>query len=137
LTDNAQVKTAIRKLRRDKRLGEGPKICLLCGYADPISLISVNSAWLDSHKDLLPHSLFEKDHVVGRNHDPDFMAAICRNCHAEVTELRREAGISMRFEHDKDTREALRLEALALFHEDTALALRRWASEKRSAKEPT
>lgn len=109
---------------------------MLCGYAEPISLIPVNSAWLDSNKDFLPHSLFEKDHIVGRKHDPAFVTAICRNCHAEVTELRRQAGISMLFEPDQAKRDALRLEALALFHTETAEALRRWASEKRSKKEP-
>lgn len=130
--DRSPVKTAVRKLRRQSRIGEGPIVCLRCGYADPASLIAVTTKWLESHKDVLPRSLFEKDHVVGRNHDPEFVALICRNCHAEVTELRRQAGIGMRFEPDKTRREALRLEALALFHEDTALALRRWASEKRN-----
>jgi hypothetical protein len=133
--DRHPVKTVVRKARRDSRLGEGPRVCMRCGYAEPISLIPVNSAWLHSHKDFLPNGLFEKDHVVGRNHDPAFVVGICRNCHAEVTELRRQAGISMEFESDKAKREVLRLEALALFHADTALALRRWASEKRSAKE--
>jgi hypothetical protein len=134
--DRHPVKTVIRKVRRDERLGEGPRVCMLCGYAEPISLIPVNSAWLDSNKDSLPHSLFEKDHIVGRKNDPTFVAAICRNCHAEVTELRRQAGISMLFEPDQAKREVLRLEALALFHAQTAEALRRWASEKRSIKEP-
>jgi hypothetical protein len=134
--DRHPVKTVVRKVRRDQRLGEGPKVCMRCGYPEPVSLIPVKSAWLNSHKNFLPRSLFENDHVVGRNHDPAFVAAICRNCHAEVTELRRQAGISMEFETDQAKREVLRLEALALFHDDTAMALRRWALEKRSTKEP-
>jgi hypothetical protein len=135
--DRHPVKTVVRKVRRDRRLGEGPRVCMRCGYAEPISLVLIKSTWLDSQKDFLAHGLFEKDHVVGRNHDPAFVAAICRNCHAEVTELRRQAGISMEFESDKAKREVLRLEALALFLADAALALRRWASEKQSAKKTT
>ena len=132
--DQAPRKTVIRRLRRDTRLGDGPKVCLLCGYSDPIALIPVDLKWVNSHRHALPRSLFEKDHVTGRNHDPEFVAGICRNCHAEVTELRRIEGITMRYEPDQSTREALRLEALALFSEAAAAALRRWASEKRSKK---
>jgi hypothetical protein len=133
--DRNPVKTVVRKVGRDTRLGAGPRVCLRCGYSEPISLIPVKSAWLHSNKSFLPNKLFEKDHVIGRNHDPGFVVGICRNCHAEVTELRRQAGIRMEFESDKANREVLRLEALALFLTETALALRRWASEKRSAKE--
>jgi hypothetical protein len=39
-------------------------------------------------------------------------------------------------EPDLNTREALRLEGLAEFHEDVAAALRRWAEEKRYSEEP-
>jgi len=129
--DRDPVKTAIRTLERQKRLGEGPKVCFRCGYADPVSLLAVNAKWLRAYKHVLPHSLFEGDHCVGKNHDPHFLHLICRNCHAEVTELRLQAGISMQFEPDESTREILRLEALAFLHEDTAQALRRWAAEKR------
>ena len=125
------VKTAVRKLARDNRLGDGPKVCVRCGYSDPVSLIPVTEKWLDQHKVVVPRSLFQRDHVVGRNHDREFTVPICRNCHGEVTELRRLSGISMRFEPDQCKREILRLEGLALFHESTALALRRWAAEKR------
>lgn len=128
--DHDVLKTAARKLGRQNRLGDGPKVCFRCGYADPF-FIPVKKKWIELHKDVLPRSLFEKDHIVGRNHDPDFTFPICRNCHAEVTELRRQAGISMQFEPDEQEREVLRLEALAFFHEDTAAALRRWAAEKR------
>jgi len=130
--DRDPLKTAVRTLARENRLGEGPKVCIRCGYADPLALIGVKIKWIRLHKNFLPPSLFENDHIVGRNHDPDFVFPICRNCHAEVTELRRRAGITMQFQPDRNEREALRLEALAFFHEDTAAALRRWATEKRS-----
>jgi hypothetical protein len=132
--DRAAVKTVIRRVRRDTRLGDGPKVCFRCGYADPISLIAINANWLRSQGLSLPHTLQEDDHVVGRRHDIEFKVPICRNCHAEVTELRRVAGISMNFQPDQELREAQRLEALALFHTVTASALQRWASEKRTKK---
>ena len=130
--DREPIKTAVRTLARENRLGEGPKVCIRCGYADPLALIGVKRNWIHVHKNFLPQSLFEYDHIVGRNHDPDFTFPICRNCHAEVTELRRRAGITMNFQPDAREREALRLEALAFFLEIVAAALRRWAAEKRS-----
>jgi hypothetical protein len=125
------LKTAARKLGRQNRLGDGPKVCFRCGYADPLALIPVKKEWIQLHKPVLPRTLFEKDHLVGRNHDPDFIFPICRNCHAEVTELRRQARISMQFEPDEHEREVLRLEALAFLHKDIAAALTRWVAEKR------
>lgn len=129
--DRDVVKTATRKLGRQNRLGNGPKVCFRCGYADPLALIPVKTEWIELHKHVLPRTLFEKDHLVGRNHDPDLIFPICRNCHAEVTELRRQAGISMQFEPDEGEREVLRLEALAFLHETIAAALKRWVAEKR------
>jgi hypothetical protein len=121
-------RTARREMNRLSRFGSGPLVCMDCGYADPVGLIPVTAEWLKAKG--VPSSLFEGDHAVGRAHDPEFIIPICRNCHAEVTENRLRAGISMRSEPDQNTREALRLEALALFHEKTAEALRRWAAEK-------
>ena len=135
MIDCAPVRTAIRRERKHGRLGASAKVCLRCGYADPASLIPVSAAWIRSHKETLPHTLFQNDHGVGRNHDPRYMNAICRNCHGEVTELRRLAGITMRFQPDRELREILRLEALALLFKDTGSALERWASEKRTTKE--
>jgi hypothetical protein len=93
--------------------------------------MAVTKDWIESHKNILPRSLFEKDHLIGRNHDAHLVFPICRNCHGEVTELRWQAGIRMEFEPSRKEREILRLEALAFLHEDTALALRRWAAEKK------
>lgn len=129
--DRDVIKTAARKLGRQNRLGDGPKVCFRCGYADSLALIPVKKEWIELHREVPPRSLFEKDHLVGRNHDPDFIFPICRNCHAEVTELRRQARISMQFEPDEGEREVLRLEALAFLHKDIAAALTRWVAEKR------
>lgn len=126
-------RTARREMRRLSRFGDAPLVCFLCDYADPVGLIAVTAEWLKAQG--VPSSLFEGDHIVGRVHDPDFIVAICRNCHAEVTERRFREGISMRPELDQNTREALRLRSLAMFHEKTAEALRRWAEEKLSKGE--
>jgi hypothetical protein len=83
----------------------------------------------------LPRTMFEKDHVVGRAHDPEFTFPICRNCHAIITDERLRAGISMLPETDDNERAVLRLEALGLFEEKTAEALRRWAGK--TANSPT
>ncbi len=117
-------------MRRLARLGNGPLVCILCGYTDPIALMGVTAEWLMSKG--IPQSLFEKHHPSGREHDPEFIFPICRNCHAKATEGLYCAGVSMMAEPDQDTREALRLEGLAAFHDETAEALRRWAAEKRS-----
>jgi hypothetical protein len=133
MRDNDPSRTARRELIRLSRFCDAPLVCFLCDYADPVGLIPVTAEWLRANG--VPSSLFERDHVVGRAHDPDFIVSICRNCHAEVTEGRLRAGISMRPELDQNRREALRLQSLALFHEKTAEALRRWAAEKLSKEE--
>jgi hypothetical protein len=113
-------------------LSETAKVCPRCGYADPISLIRVDSAWLRRHN--VPRTLFEDDHCVGRNHDREFVAAICRNCHGEITELRLLAGIGMEFEPDPGEREVLRLRGLALLLKDSGCALEKWIAEKQGAR---
>jgi hypothetical protein len=128
--DKYPIRTAAREMRRLERLGDGPLVCVLCEYVDPVALIPVTEEWLRAKG--VPSSLFEDDHVVGRAHDPKFIFPICRNCHAVLTEDRLRAGVSMRPAPDQNTRDVLRLEGLAVFHEKTAEALRRWAAEKRS-----
>jgi len=123
-------RTARREMRRLARLGSGPLVCICCGYLDPVALIPVTEDWLRGRG--VPSTLFEDDHVVGRAHDPKFIIPICRNCHALFTEDRLREGVSMMPEPDQNEREALRLEGLAVFHERTAEAMRRWAAEKRS-----
>ena len=134
MTDSLPIKSAVRKERRHSRLASTAKVCPRCGYADPVSLIPVDTRWVHAHKSFLPRTLFEDDHVVGRNHDRAFVVAICRNCHGEITELRRLAGIGMEFEPDPEVREVLRLKALALQLKDSGSAIERWASEKQYGK---
>lgn len=126
-------RTARREMRRLARLGSGPLVCFLCGYQDPVASIPVTEEWLKARG--VPSTLFDDDHVVGRAHDPKFIMKICRNCHAVLTEDRLRAGVSMTPAPDQNTREVLRLEGLAVLHERTAEALRRWAAEKRSKED--
>jgi hypothetical protein len=52
---------------------------------------------------------------------------LCRNCHAEVTEDLRQAGLNPTSESNATLRVSLMLEALSVFLEALAPALRRWA----------
>jgi len=101
-------------MRRLKRLGPDP-VCILCGHANPFALIPVRRSWLEQH------------HVVCRQHDRDLTVPLCRNCHAEITELLLREGADTRFEPNRVVRVALMLRALAVFFEMLAPKLRRWA----------
>jgi len=114
-------------MKRRAKCGARPQACIRCGHLDPAALISGTQSDLEAKR--VPHTLFEGDHIVGKAHDPKFMFSICRNCHALVTDERLCVGISMLPEPDHNHRAALRLDALALFEEKMAEALRRWAGE--------
>lgn len=73
----------VRRAKRERDLGENP-VCTLCGYSNPYSLNRPNRSLLDDH------------HVFGKANDPDATVVLCRNCHGEITEANRDAGISMR-----------------------------------------
>ncbi|GEM_PF-1447362 len=71
-----------RRSKRELLLGENPT-CLLCGIANVDALMPV------------PRSILEAHHVCGRANDGDLTVPLCRNCHAEVTEGYREAGVPL------------------------------------------
>ena len=98
--DRDPIKTAIRRMRRPSG------VCIRCGYTNPFALTRIR------------RSLLEGDHVLGQNHDPDLIVFICLNCHAEVTEARRQRNIFMKFEPDRRPLIALMQEAEALLFED-------------------
>jgi hypothetical protein len=102
-------------MRRLKRLGPDP-VCILCGYADPYALIPVRRSWLERH------------HAVCKQHDGDLIVPLCRNCHAEITELLLQEGVGTRFEPSRIVRVALILRALAVFFEMLGPKLRSWAN---------
>jgi hypothetical protein len=131
--DNDPIGTAGREVKKLARLGDRALVCFLCGYSDPVALISVSPEWLRTNG--CPTTLFEDHHIVGKNHDPKLTQLICRNCHAMAGEGLLRAGVSMTRERDPNVHEALRLEGLATFHEQVAASLRAWAAEKRINKD--
>lgn len=76
----------------------------------------------------MPRRLLEDHHVVGKNHDPNLVVFLCRNCHYKVTEGYLQAGIDMRYEPNTQKRIATMLKALAVFFELLAERLRQWAA---------
>lgn len=136
MTDRDPIGSAIRRTRRDERLGEGPRVCLLCGYAELEALIPVTLGWLRDHGISDLQRLLEDHHVYGKAHDPEFVVPLCRNCHAEVTEGLRQEGVSMLPEPNPVARVAIALDARAFFCEREAAALRRQAAILRETLQP-
>jgi hypothetical protein len=79
--DPNPIRTDARRARRERTLGPGAA-CALCGYANPDGLLRVKCSLLEAH------------HVCARANDPELTVVLCRNCHAEVTEGQRAAGVS-------------------------------------------
>ena len=71
-----------RRNRRQARLGDCAA-CVMCGYSKPESLVAG------------PSDLLEKHHALGASHDPSLTMWVCRNCHAELTEGQRDAGVDL------------------------------------------
>ena len=78
----------------------------------------------------------ELDHSAGRNHDSELTFEMCRVHHSDVTESRRQADVSMRYESDPVKRVALALRATSVFLQALADALWRW-SELLNPTEPS
>ncbi len=76
------IASEARRAKRERLLGDSPA-CVRCGLAEIDSLIAVKRGVLEAH------------HVVGRANDEDLTVALCRNCHAVVTERYRDAGVSL------------------------------------------
>jgi hypothetical protein len=147
--DNDPIGTAGRTIKRLYESGGCPPVCLICCYvsevavkprrlsreqAKPILKVLVSERGI---QDSILKMLLENDHVYGRNHDPEFIVPLCRNCHAEVTEDRLRAGISMRPESNPIARVVLMLESETLFFERLLPARRRLLDELRRALEPS
>jgi hypothetical protein len=123
MIDNDPIGTAGRRRRRQKRFSVENPVCLFCGEPNLECLSPVTLAWLKAHQVLL-----EDHHVVGNKSDPDFVVPLCLNCHRLVTEGLAQAGISMNRESNPQKRVAVMLEALAVFLDMLAAAVRRWAA---------
>ena len=100
--DADPARTAARRNRRIEHLGPDCA-CALCGYRNPFALVAV------------PRTLLEAHHLFGRKRDLGLTVTLCRNCHAEVTEDLRKAGIPMVRERDPVKRAAYALLSGAVF----------------------
>ena len=76
------IQNDARRARRVAQLGERPA-CTLCGCPEFDALLPVKRRLLERH------------HLAGRNHDPHLTVALCRNCHARLTEQLRRSGADM------------------------------------------
>lgn len=70
----------------------------------------------------------ELEHAAGRGHDPYLVAPVCLLHHDQVTEARRDADVSMKFQPNPVMRYALALKALSIFLHMLADAVWRWGS---------
>lgn len=121
--DRDPIRSAARLNKRRAELGPGPHICVLCGYANPWGLVRV------------PRTLLENHHVAIEKHDSAVTVLLCRNCHSEVTENLRRAGVSTQSESNPAWRVAIMLDALSVFLEALVPALRRWAELLRNRQQ--
>ena len=78
--DSIAKETRIAK--RERLFGDDP-VCVHCGLANIASLMAVQRSILEAH------------HIVGRANDEDLTVPLCRNCHAEITEGYRDAGVPL------------------------------------------
>jgi hypothetical protein len=74
--------------RHARRLAKLPPdaACLLCGETTPDALRAVSRTVLERH------------HVLGGANDPELVVALCRNCHAGLTEAQQRLGVELRRE---------------------------------------
>lgn len=131
MKNNDPIATDARNAERLRNLGLGPHICLFCGIDDPLVLISKSLRWLKYH---VNRSVLEKHHVLSRNHDPNFVVLLCRNCHARVTEGYLRAGIELHTEPNSRKRTAHMLRAGAVFLRQLADRNCQWADDLSTCK---
>jgi len=110
------ARAARRKTELHERLGSERPVCIYCGYAEPLALRRVSRKFLVDH------------HLLGRNHDPDSTAFVCRNCHALAHEKLLDAGVDLQPEPDPVKRVATMLRAEAVHFEMLASTKRQQAA---------
>jgi len=114
------IRTAARAARRRDRL-RGATTCLICGEPELVKLTPASKGLLEFH------------HIAGRNNDPHLGVALCRNCHAKLTESQLRADIHLIAAPERSVlvRHADAHDARAIFFEDLAEAERHEAAELR------
>jgi hypothetical protein len=80
--ESEPIKNDARANRRREALGPNA-VCVVCGYVDPAGLVAGGRSLLEHH------------HIVGRYVDDGLTGTVCRNCHGEITEGLRTAGVPM------------------------------------------
>ena len=118
--------TAARTSKRLRKFGPNPT-CWRCGYQNPTGLVDPEAP--TSPKVI---NIFEAHHAVGQHHDPELTIAVCRNCHAELTEALRAQGVPMRSQTSLAETLIAVLTALALFFRELADAFMRYVARLRT-----
>lgn len=111
-----RMKTEARKARREREVGEGA-VCVHCGEADPVALVSKGKSLIEDH------------HVFGKNHDGALTVPLCRNCHAKTHESYRRALVQLETQPSLLERLAAMLRALGSFLSELGGRLRDWAEQ--------
>jgi hypothetical protein len=102
------ARTTARRARRTREIGSDA--ACPCGYRNPVGLV-----------------LTERHHPLGQNHEPGLTIAVCQNCHAELHEELRAAGIDLKKDDSCKNTLVSVLQALAVFFIALAAMLRTWA----------
>lgn len=116
--DRDPVKTAVRRARRQQRLGSEAS-CAFCGVPDQESLRSVDDPKL---RDRIRQRLLERHHPLGSAQDPELTITLCRNCHALATESLRCADVHMVIQGNPLDRQIASSKAWGAFYRDAAEA---------------
>lgn len=125
MVDRDPTKTAVRKARRQRRLGRNAA-CAWCGEGALETLRAVNDAALAER---VRQTLLERHHPLGRAHDPRLTIILCRNCHARATEGQRRSAVPMEPQNKVLNHAIARLRASGVFHRDAADAEDRMADK--------
>lgn len=102
--------------RRAERRAAG-RSCVLCGECDPEVLGE------------RPASVLEEHHLAGRVNDEQLTVTLCLNCHRRLSARMPTAGIDLRSGGNEVERSVGLLRGLAVFFEQLAVALMRWARD--------
>lgn len=108
------ARNVARRARRANVFGP-EAVCQWCGYANPVALVAVKKTLLEEH------------HVFGAAFDDGTRIALCRNCHAELTEGTQATGATMRPQRSLFEILIQVNHALEVFHRSASLAHGRWA----------
>lgn len=110
------LKTEVRRVRREDRLGKGA-VCVLCGEPELECLTDVSERLIEGH------------HPVGKAHEPDITVPVCQNCHLKLHEQMRREGADLRDQPTFLERLLQMLRSLAALFVMIGEALSRWAQQ--------